>query len=123
MCVCLCVCVVFALVYKHSSCISQSLPLQEEEAALQESVAENFADPDGEDEDELQNDLQDNNQRYSAKDPVKPFSLYMGREKDMIRGPCISLNGPGISWLSVCLSTCHRTYFNDVTSIGTELCP
>ena len=36
---------------------------REEEAALQESLAEIFADPDGEDEDELQNDLQDKNER------------------------------------------------------------
>ncbi|XP_021039690.1 apolipoprotein L3-like [Mus caroli] len=36
---------------------------REEEAALRVSLAEIFADPDGEDEDELQNDLQDNNQR------------------------------------------------------------
>ena len=36
---------------------------REEEAALRESLAEIFADPDGEDEDELQIDLQDKNER------------------------------------------------------------
>lgn len=40
---------------------------------MRESLAEIFADPDGEDEDELQNDLQDKNERYSAKDQMKPF--------------------------------------------------
>nr|XP_034372940.1 apolipoprotein L2-like isoform X2 [Arvicanthis niloticus] len=36
---------------------------REEEAALGEALAGIFADPDGEDEDELQNDLQDENER------------------------------------------------------------
>ncbi|XP_052016455.1 apolipoprotein L2-like isoform X2 [Apodemus sylvaticus] len=36
---------------------------REEEAALLVALAENFADPDGEDEDKLQNDLQDKNER------------------------------------------------------------
>ncbi|XP_021045130.1 apolipoprotein L2-like [Mus pahari] len=39
---------------------------REEEAAVREALAEIFAGPDGEDEDELQNDK---TQRYSAKDP------------------------------------------------------
>lgn len=38
---------------------------REEEAALGEALAGIFADPDGEDEDELQNDLQDKNERCS----------------------------------------------------------
>ncbi|NP_001020019.2 apolipoprotein L 7b [Mus musculus] len=36
---------------------------REEETALREALAEIFSDPDGEDEDELQNDLQDKNER------------------------------------------------------------
>jgi hypothetical protein len=61
-----------SLFYKHSSYIS--LPYyREEETALREALAEIFSDPDGEDEDELQNDLQDKNERYSAKDQMKPF--------------------------------------------------
>ena len=82
-CVCVCVCVCVCMVcpcqwvdFTSSLPVSVTLSYyREEEAALRESLAEIFADPDGEDEDELKIDLQDKNERYSAKDPMKPFSL------------------------------------------------
>lgn len=36
-----------------------------------------------------ESDLLDKKERYSGKDSVRPFSLYMGREKNRVRRQCI----------------------------------
>ena len=63
------------LLYKLSSLLSCPSSCRKEEDALSEALGETVADTDAEDEEEIQNDLQDKNERYSAKDPMKPFSL------------------------------------------------